>query len=273
VNLAQRFSPGHEKVVLDFDILYHTKTRNEFCKEWKERFGPEGENLYKGRRKKKAMEGKIIGPSGPTGTSYAAYLAREGKDALYKFTDRSLYGARDPFVKVFAREERLDGMSEELNAMRDLQLRNLTASDCNCKAFETEDECDNSGLGCIWRPLFDSCRPPELIDGGTPICAASMVPTMAPTLHDALDDTPAPTESPTEPPFTDPWYASLFKTQERERDLNKKLQQKESAGSSEGESNADDIESYMREDNLGDLSLEGENDLADVSFEGAASVI
>eukprot|EP00545_Synedropsis_sp_CCMP1620_P000295 CAMPEP_0119003900 /NCGR_PEP_ID=MMETSP1176-20130426/829_1 /TAXON_ID=265551 /ORGANISM="Synedropsis recta cf, Strain CCMP1620" /LENGTH=919 /DNA_ID=CAMNT_0006955545 /DNA_START=86 /DNA_END=2845 /DNA_ORIENTATION=- len=271
VNLAQRFSPGHEKVVLDFDILYHTKTRNEFCKEWKERFGPEGENLYKGRRKKKALEGKIIGPSGPTGTSYAAYLAREGKDALYKFTDRSLYGARDPFVKVFAREERLDGMSEELYAMRDLQ-RNLTASDCNCKAFETEGDCDNSGLGCIWRPLFDSCRPPELIDGGTPICAASMVPTIAPTVHDALDDTPAPTETPTEAPFTDPWYASLFKTSERERDLNKKTQAKETDGFSGGQSNEEDIEAYMRDDNLGDLTLEGENDLTDVGgFESASA--
>jgi hypothetical protein len=29
----------------------------------------------------------------------------------------------------------------------------------------------------------------------------------------------------------------------------------------------------MREDNLGDISLEGGNDLADVSFEGVAPVI
>ena len=267
VNLAQRFSPGHEKVVLDFDILYHTKTRNEYCKEWKERFGAEGENLYKGRRKKKAMEGKIIGPSGPTGTSYAAYLAREGKDAMYKFTDRSLYGARDPFVKVFAREERLDGMSEELYAMRDLQ-RNLTASDCNCKAFETEDECENSGLGCIWRPLFDSCRPPELIDGGTPICAASQVPTMAPTARDPLDDTATPTESPTEPPHTDLWYSSLFKTNERERDLERKTIKKKQESLMGAPDTAEDIEAYMNENTgLGDLSLDGENELTDFKLE------
>lgn len=257
VNLAQRFNPGHEKVVLDFDILYHTETRNAFCKDWKERFGPEGENLYKGRRKQKALEGKIIGPSGPTGTSYAAYLARDGKEALYKFTDRSLYGARDPFVKIFAREERLDGMSEEMYAMRELQ-QNRSLTDCNCKAFETEEECESSGLGCIWRPLFDSCRPPELIDGGVPICETTVVPTMAPTQHDPLDDTPAPTESPTNPPHTDPWYASLFKTKEHERDLYKTTRDGHSSGSAAREVE-EDIHAYM-EDATNDLSLEGEHD-------------
>jgi hypothetical protein len=262
VNLAQRFNPGHEKVVLDFDVLYHTETRNDYCKEWKKRFGAEGENLYKGRRKRKAMEGKIIGPSGPTGTSYAAYIAREGKESIYKFTDRSLYGARDPFVKVFAREERLDGMSEELYAMRDLQ-RNLTTSDCNCKAYETEEECDSSGLGCIWRSLFDSCRPPELVDGGVPICAASEAPTMAPTMHDPLDETAAPTDSPTTPPHSDPWYASLFKTRERERDL-AALKAEEGDGESilnEGKESEQDIEAFMMsEESLSDLVLDSEFD-------------
>jgi hypothetical protein len=260
VNLAQRFNPGHEKVVLDFDILYHTKTRNSFCKEWKERFGPEGEDLYKGRRKRKAMEGKIIGPSGPTGTSYAAYLTREGKDSMYKFTDRSLYGARDPFVKVFAREERLDGLSEDLYH-RELE-RNLTRSDCNCKAFETQEECENSGLGCIWRPLFESCRPPELIDGGTPICASSEAPTMAPTAHDPDDETEAPTDSPTEAPQADPWYASLFKAREHDIDLARRTNEK--VDEFFGPDSTKDIEAFMREDSLGDISLDGESELLNV---------
>ena len=32
---------------------------------------------------------------------------------MYKMTDRSLYGARPPFIKIFAKEEKLDGMSED----------------------------------------------------------------------------------------------------------------------------------------------------------------
>ena len=33
-------------------------------------------------------------------------------------TDRSLYGARAPFVKVYRKEEKLDGMSEDELARR-----------------------------------------------------------------------------------------------------------------------------------------------------------
>jgi len=276
VNLAQRFNPGHNKVALDFDVVYHTATRNGFCKEWKERHGPEGENLYKGRRKKKAQEGKIIGPSGPTGTAYAAYVFREKKDGMYKFTDRSLYGARDPFIKVFAKEERLDGMSEE-NRAREL-TRNLTITDCNCKAFETKDECIHSPLGCVWRPLFDSCRPPELMDGGQPICAVTESPTMAPTEVDPLDITDAPTTAPSEAPQSDPWYASLFKTRERELDKvqkKRKVQdEKDKAEKGEnkgGENNPEDIEALMLGDTLLDMELDGGIDLAEAGSSGGSN--
>jgi len=266
INLAQRFFPNHNKVALDFDVLYNTKIRNAFCDEWKERFGPEGENLYKGRRKKKKAEGKIVGPSGPTGTSYAAYVFREKKDKNYKFTDRSLYGARDPFIKVFAREERLDGMSEELR-LRELQ-RNLTKSDCNCKGFESQGECEGSGLGCVWRPLFDSCRPPELMDGGQPICAQSDSPTTAPTMHDPDDDTAAPSKSPTPQEKSDPWFASLFKTREREQDKEKKpSNEKEKKPRKSVENTQEDIEKFMREDSLSDVSIEGDIKLADIDLE------
>ena len=169
VNLAQRFNPGHDKVVLDFDMLYHTETRNKFCDEWKERNGDEGEDLYKHQQHRLLLrKNKIIGPAGPTGTAYTAYLVREGKDGMYKFTDRSLYGARDAFIKIFAKEEKLDGMSEEELAKRTGMLgQNDTQGDCNCAAFESQGECEGGGLGaslgCSWRPLFESCHPPELL--------------------------------------------------------------------------------------------------------------
>lgn len=226
VTLAQRFAPGHDKVVLDFDMLYHTETRNKFCAEWKEKNGEEGEDLYKHQqrrvlRRKKAGLGKIVGPSGPTGTAYTAYLVREGKDGMYKFTDRSLYGARDAFIKIFAKEEKLDGMSEEELAKRTSLLGgdNATEADCNCAANENEADCINSGMGCQWRPLFESCHPPELIDGDPPICPQTDAPTMAPTvkMDGRMEETEAPTVAPTHAPQEpDPWYASLFKAREHE---------------------------------------------------------
>ena len=113
VNLAQRIHSGQDKVIQDMDMLYHTESRNAFCKEWKEENGEEGEDLYKHQQRRLMFRKKIIGPPGPTGTSYFAWLVKNGKDNLYKMTDRSVYGARPPFAKIFAKEEKLDGMSED----------------------------------------------------------------------------------------------------------------------------------------------------------------
>lgn len=98
-------------------------------------------------------EGKIIGPKGPTGSDYLAYLTREKKDGMYKMTDRSLYGARAPFVKVYKKEEKLDGMSEDELARRLGMTLLSNTTECSCDRFETEEECLASGLGCQWRTL------------------------------------------------------------------------------------------------------------------------
>ena len=216
----QRFNPGQDKVVLDMDMLYNTKDRNAFCKEWKMENGEEGEDLYKHQQRRLMFRKKIIGPPGPTGTSYFAWLVREKKDGQYKMTDRSLYGARPPFNKIFAKEEKMDGMSEDELAKRVGMTLFDNSTDCNCGAHETEVECAESGIGCIWRPLFESCHPPELIDGSEPICATTIAPTMAPTLPLPEGDTESPTadevdddETDSEP---DPWYISMFKSREHD---------------------------------------------------------
>ena len=151
----QRINPGTDKVVLDMDMLYNTAARNQFCKEWKEENGEEGENLYQHQQRRLMFRKKIIGPPGPTGTAYLAWLTKNGKDSMYKMTDRSLYGARPPFVKVFAKEEKLDGMSEDELAKRVGITLLDNSTDCNCGAYETEEGCSQSGMGCIWRSLFE----------------------------------------------------------------------------------------------------------------------
>ncbi|KAL7460690.1 hypothetical protein ACHAXS_001135, partial [Conticribra weissflogii] len=201
------------------DMLYNTEMRDAFCKEWKEQNGDEGELMYKHQQRRLMFRKKIIGPPGPTGTSYYAWLVREGKDGMYKLTDRSLYGARPPFVKIFAKEEKLDGMSEDELAKRVGMTLLDNSTDCNCMEFETETDCEDSEIGCIWRPLFESCHPPELIDGSAPICPTTEAPTSAPTvsMDGIFDETESPTSSPVDPePEKDPWYVNLFKTRESE---------------------------------------------------------
>jgi hypothetical protein len=204
------------------DMLYHTESRNAFCKEWREANGEEGEDLYKHQQRRLMFRKKIIGPSGPTGTSYFAWMVREKKDDMYKMTDRSLYGARPPFIKVFSKEEKLDGMSADELAKRVGMTLMDNTTECNCGAYETEVECYESGIGCLWRPLFESCHPPELIDGSEPICPSTEAPTMAPTIFledetesPSPDVVPPPTDEDTVPE-TDPWYISMFKSREHD---------------------------------------------------------
>eukprot|EP00591_Stephanopyxis_turris_P001522 CAMPEP_0195511176 /NCGR_PEP_ID=MMETSP0794_2-20130614/3591_1 /TAXON_ID=515487 /ORGANISM="Stephanopyxis turris, Strain CCMP 815" /LENGTH=720 /DNA_ID=CAMNT_0040638727 /DNA_START=505 /DNA_END=2667 /DNA_ORIENTATION=+ len=228
VTLAQRTSKGHDKVVQDFDMLYHTETRNAFCTGWKENYGTEGEDLYKKDRRALRRK-KFIGPKGPTGTDYTAYLVANGKDGMYKFTDRSLYGARNPFLKVFAKQEKMDGLSAEDLA----KLSGVTGfdntTDCSCSNFETAGACAGSGLGCVFRAVFQTCHPPEQIDDGSPICPETPSPTMAPTvdLDGRMDDTEAPTSSPVASSsgiVQEVWYESLFKVREHERERPEKTE-------------------------------------------------
>jgi len=184
--------------------------------------GDEGEDLYTYQKNRILRRKKIIGPSGPTGTSYTAYLVEQGKDKMYKLIDRSLYGARAPFLKVFAKEEKLDGMSEEELAqkMGDTGMMGLdNTTDCNCFAFEDLSTCEGSVLGCVWRPLFESCHPPEMLVENSPICPETSVPTFSPTQSGYLLETEAPTFTPTHSPVanvTNPWYSEYFLIEEHE---------------------------------------------------------
>jgi hypothetical protein len=195
--LSQRWNKKNKQVVLDMDMLYNTKERNAFCSEWMERNGVNGEDLYAKHEplRWKLRNEKIIGPKGPTGTDYLAWLTREKKDGMYKMTDRSLYGARSPFIKVFRKEEKLDGMSEDEKERRLGMTLLSNTTECSCDRHQTEDECLGSGLGCQWRPLFESCHPPEMIDDGVPICSTTEAPTMSPTI--SIDGELQATEEPT----------------------------------------------------------------------------
>jgi len=228
--LAQRISKTHDKVVQDFDIMFHTEDRNNFCDEWISNYGPDGTDLYK--KDKRALKRKnFIGPKGPTGSSYVAFLKVNGKDKQYKFTDRSLYGARAPFIKIFAKEEQMDSLTPDELAKRVGVSGFDNSTNCDCSTLESRGDCEGSSLGCAWRPLFESCHPPMMIDNGVPICPSTDSPTMAPTAEiDYGEDTMEPTIMPTRKPIADPWFSSLFKTREHERAANDQHESRESGG-------------------------------------------
>lgn len=46
------------------DMLFNTKARDQFCADWKEENGDEGEDLYKNQQRRLMFRKKIIGPSG-----------------------------------------------------------------------------------------------------------------------------------------------------------------------------------------------------------------
>jgi len=216
INLAQRINSKHDKVVLDFDMLYHTKTRNAFCEKWKEEYGEEGEDLYANDKRALRIK-RFIGPKGPTGTSYTAYTISQGEGDMYKFTDRSLYGARDNFIKIFRLEEKLDGLTADDLAMLEASGELFNQTDCNCAQFESEDLCTTAPFDCEWRPLFDTCHPYGILDGSEPSCPSTDAPTMAPTpdlgFGDMGDDALSPEPKMTSGEDTS-FLTSFFKVRE-----------------------------------------------------------
>ncbi|KAL7550487.1 hypothetical protein ACHAWF_013708, partial [Thalassiosira exigua] len=179
VHAAQLINPKQHKVVGDMDMLYDTKTRNTFCEEWKTENGGEGEHLHAHFFKDESDDDDDDdddewiggGPHGPTGTSYLAWLTKNRLEySIYSLSDRSIMGLRLPFVSIVTKDETPNGMSaEELAKRVDVYIPPLdlgpmfagktyfTNQLSNCRLFETEKDCVGSGLGCTWRPLFDSC--------------------------------------------------------------------------------------------------------------------
>eukprot|EP00591_Stephanopyxis_turris_P007579 CAMPEP_0195515324 /NCGR_PEP_ID=MMETSP0794_2-20130614/6429_1 /TAXON_ID=515487 /ORGANISM="Stephanopyxis turris, Strain CCMP 815" /LENGTH=918 /DNA_ID=CAMNT_0040643727 /DNA_START=275 /DNA_END=3031 /DNA_ORIENTATION=- len=100
VDVAKDFFPNADKVVLDFDMVFKTDLLKDFCSLWKEKFGEVGQTL--------SYEHAISPETskGPTATSFVAYLYQKNiADQTYLFSDRTLRGAKDRFIKVFHEEE------------------------------------------------------------------------------------------------------------------------------------------------------------------------
>ena len=91
---ARRFYPSLDKVVLDFDMIYHEETRNLFCQAWKEAEEKITITSTNGRPQ-----------TGPTAASYVAFLySQNWAEYLYSFSDKSIHGSHDAFIPMNSRE-------------------------------------------------------------------------------------------------------------------------------------------------------------------------
>jgi len=100
--LARTVYPNLDKVVLDTDMLFHTRIRDVFCDAWKEENGELGEELA---LKEGGLDAYLIRsvPRGPTATSYVAHLYLTGMAGnMYEFTNRLHYGSKDAFARIHA---------------------------------------------------------------------------------------------------------------------------------------------------------------------------
>lgn len=152
---AKQLHPDHEIAVRDFDIVFRTSDRDAFCQLWMENFCNDH--------------------AVPSATAYVAYLRSQGTaDDIYQFTDKTVYGARDNFIRVLPYPTETSG--------RSLQETNSTG----CQLYFTEEECNNAEISCEWRGQFDSCHSPGnysvIIQ---PTSSPSPAPTSAPTAINA----------------------------------------------------------------------------------------
>jgi len=93
---SKQFDPNNRMIVQDNMIIFNTKERNQFCNEWKNRFGENRMDI------EALILEDSIGTMGPSATTYISYLSLKGSlYDYYEFTDQTFYGARDSFKRIF----------------------------------------------------------------------------------------------------------------------------------------------------------------------------
>jgi len=97
---SKQFDPQNKKIVQDFDMVFITELRDEFCIHWYEKYG-------KNPMPSEGLEiDKPLGAMGPSATTYVSFLSRRNiLDKFYKFTDGSVFGKRTIFKRIMNENE------------------------------------------------------------------------------------------------------------------------------------------------------------------------
>jgi hypothetical protein len=164
---AKHFDVEAHEHVLDSDIVFHSVTRDQFCKSWfTSGLIPPTDRCV---------------PQGPTATAYVAFLGSFGlKDKLYRLQDKSEFGSRTSFIQKAIPTDP-DGC---MGARRKL-IENATDGGKQCIDFEDLDEC--TAAHCTWSLNFARCY-----NASTPVMSTSRPstpPSVRPTSRPSLSPT------------------------------------------------------------------------------------
>merc|ERR1740124_552307 len=89
---SKQFDKQSTILVQDFDMLFKTDLRDEFCSVWRKRY------------QKESVHVEDVGT--PTATTYTSFLSMRGiLGKFYDFTDRSIFGKRDNFRRFISIDE------------------------------------------------------------------------------------------------------------------------------------------------------------------------
>ena len=160
-----------KRYVVDFDMVFHTESRAEFCNFLadKKSFG-ETSNEY-GINKEDNIDR-------PTASTYLAFLSLKNQvDDLYKLVDKQKFGSRKMFLQAIDYPE-TDGSDQVLPSKITSYRRFLQAVSSNstgCDSFDNEEDCLNGGSNCRWRPNFNSCYA-DNNGGNDDECTNSIIP-------------------------------------------------------------------------------------------------
>jgi len=157
---SKQFDKQNIILVQDFDMMFRTDLRNEFCSVWCQRYGKEPvpvENF--GIRNPNE-------PMGPTATAYTSFLSMQGiLDTFYDFTDYDMFGKRNNFRRVISIDEERSAVYGE-----------TVLSNYMMKEDAVKNDKLNSYKLKSWRYLqyAPSLIPPDLIT--TPVLSKNYAP-------------------------------------------------------------------------------------------------
>ena len=142
-----------DRYVVDFDMVYHTESRDEFCN-----FLADKESLSKTSNEYGINKEDTV--DRPTASTYLAFLGlTKSIDDLYKLIDKQKFGSRKIFLQAIEYPE-TDESDQVLPTKIISYRRFLQATSSNstgCDSFDNEEGCLNGGSNCRWRPNFNSC--------------------------------------------------------------------------------------------------------------------
>ena len=146
------------RYVVDFDMVYHTERRDEFCSFLNKRNSSNrSQRSPRATRAENEIEKSEIRPSA---SAYLAFIDIQDQiNDIYKLVDKQKFGSRKMFVQVIPypdiNEQEIIVLDKNDRHHRFLQSSAENSTGCN--VFDTKEDCLNGGAECNWRPNFSSC--------------------------------------------------------------------------------------------------------------------